>query len=162
MVVSLASNATYLVGNLASATVNILDLPVYRWRTQYFGANATNPAIADDTANPAGDNVPNLLKYALGMNPTQVAMQSQTEPVVSTNGYLQLVYTRPDPSPADLTYQVEVSDDLKTWCTNSCATIQQIIFNTDHTATVTWECYDSINAAAKKFMRLQVLRKDNP
>ncbi len=39
------------------------------WQQQYFGANwASNPNAAPNAA-PAGDNVPNWLKYALGLNP---------------------------------------------------------------------------------------------
>jgi hypothetical protein len=41
------------------------------WQAQYFGANwATNPNSAP-MATPAGDGVPNWLKFSLGLNPMQ-------------------------------------------------------------------------------------------
>ena len=43
------------------------------WRYQYFGAAGLNPTDANgasDAANPAHDGINNLLKYALGINPT--------------------------------------------------------------------------------------------
>ncbi|HTL72982.1 MAG TPA: FAD-dependent oxidoreductase [bacterium] len=157
---SLTANAAYAVGSQTSASITIQDTPINNWRWQYFGINATNPAVAGDAACPTGDGVSNLMKYALGLNPTQAVTASLTAPILSTNGFFQLCYTRPDPPPTDIIYQVEVSDDLLTWCTTACAAIRQIIFKSSNSATVIWECYDTINTAQKKFMRLQVQRKD--
>jgi hypothetical protein len=53
------------------------------WQIQYFGS-ATNPNAAPN-ANPAGDGVPNWLKYNLGLDPT-VAGTSVPGGVVWANG----------------------------------------------------------------------------
>jgi hypothetical protein len=57
------------------------------WQIQYFGST-TNPNAAPN-ADPAGDGVPNWLKYALGLNPT-VAGLTLTNGVVWANGSAQI------------------------------------------------------------------------
>jgi hypothetical protein len=66
-------NAPYAVGVLKASISDLTDdwnndkLPD-TWQTQYFGSPyATNAA---PNACPAGDGVPNWLKYSLGLNPT--------------------------------------------------------------------------------------------
>ena len=48
--------------------------PLVVWKNTNFGANAGNAAIAGNGANPAGDGVANLVKYALGMNPNVASL----------------------------------------------------------------------------------------
>ena len=43
------------------------------WQAEYFGTNWASNANAAPNANPSGDGIPNWLKYALGMDPTQKA-----------------------------------------------------------------------------------------
>jgi hypothetical protein len=52
----------------STGLLNPADLAFYSWQVQYFGS-ATNPNAASN-ATPAGDGIPNWLKYALGLNPT--------------------------------------------------------------------------------------------
>jgi hypothetical protein len=65
-------NAAYAVGLLKasiadlSGDANTDGLPDW-WQVQYFGSTS-NPQ-AHPNANPAGDGVPNWLKYGLGLNP---------------------------------------------------------------------------------------------
>jgi hypothetical protein len=67
-------NVAYAVGLLRSSIADLTGdanndgLPD-QWQIQYFGS-ITNPAAAPN-ASPAGDSVPNWLKYALGLDPTQ-------------------------------------------------------------------------------------------
>jgi hypothetical protein len=66
-------NAAYAVGLLKASIgdltgdANSDSLPD-AWQIQYFGS-ATNPNAAP-TASPAGDGIPNWVKYALGLDPT--------------------------------------------------------------------------------------------
>lgn len=150
----------YNVGSLASATVTIHDTPMNEWRAQYFGSNATNTTIAGDNSCPANDGVPNIVKYALGLNPLIAAHPPLFSFGIDTNGYFALTYTRPDPPPSDLVYNVEASDELMTWCANApCTTTSSIIFNTNSTATVTVESQTLPMLAPKKFLRLSVYLK---
>ncbi|HZI32830.1 MAG TPA: FAD-dependent oxidoreductase, partial [Candidatus Binatia bacterium] len=155
--ISVATNAAYRVGSLNSANILIEDVPINAWRFNYFGANATNEAIAGDMADPAGDGVPNLMKYALGLDPNQPAHQPLITPELSTNGYFQIIYARPDPPPADISYRLESSNDLSTWCTNGCTSTQQILFNTN-TATIVSEDPTPFSGQPAKFVRLRISR----
>jgi len=160
LLLSLAPNAAYAIGSPAAATVTINDTPINNWRLQYFGTNATNSAIAGDNAEPAADGVPNLMKYALGFNP----LLPLTAPLfafgIQTNGYFGLSFTRPDPPPSDVTYQVNASADLLTWCTNNgCVVTEAITINPNGTATVTSASDTPIQASREDFLRLSVSRK---
>jgi len=160
VVLSLVSSAAYATGALAAAILTISDTPNNNWRLQYFGTNATNSAVAGDSANPAGDHVPNLMKYALGLNPTKAVTGPLFTYGMDTNGYLALSYTRPDPPPIDVTYHVDASYDLVTWCTNStCILSASIILNSNGTATVISEADTPVKLSNKKFLRLGVSRK---
>ena len=65
-------NAPYAVGLLKAAIADLTGdanndgIPDW-WQVQYFGS-ATSPSAAPN-ATPAGDGVPNWLKYSLGLNP---------------------------------------------------------------------------------------------
>lgn len=155
-IITLASSENYSVGDLNSATIAIHDVPLNAWRLQWFGFNATNNAIAGDTANPAGDGVPNLLKYALGLNPTESTNGPWMQSGIGADGNFELTYTRPDPASADILYQVENSSDLKHWCTNACALTRDIVYNLNDTATVTCTSLHPVNASSKEFMRLRI------
>jgi hypothetical protein len=67
-------NTAYAVGILKASINNLTGdanndgLPD-AWQTQYFGA--INNVNASPNANPAGDGVPNWLKYSLGLDPTK-------------------------------------------------------------------------------------------
>ena len=68
------------------------------------------PAALDDDANPAGDGVPNLLKYALGLNP--LAPATTGLPGFSLNGsFADFSFTRLRDA-TDITYIVERSETL--------------------------------------------------
>ena len=81
------------------------------WRQQYFGVT-NNSGSAADTANPSGDGIPNLMKYALGLDP--LSTNAAVRPLaILTNGYLQMTFSRTnDPL---LTYSVEGTADFTAW-----------------------------------------------
>ncbi len=79
------------------------------WRQQHFGVTA-NTGDAADSASPAHDGIPNLMKYALWMNPADRGLQP---PVTVQNHnnipYLSLTFSR-NPNAIDLTYEVQAAD----------------------------------------------------
>ena len=159
-VVSIASSTAYTLGDLSTTTVTINDTPINNWRFLHFGNNATNTAVAGDNANPLGDGVSNLMKYALDLNPMQTVSHPLFAYGIDTNGYFALSYTRPDPPPAELNYNVDVSDDLMVWCTNGlCVASTAIIIHTNNTATVTCEGVIPVRPSSHEFLRLSVSRK---
>lgn len=155
--IALATNAAYTVGSLSSATVTLTDVPIFDWRLQYFGANAANPAIAGDAAAPAGDGIPNLVKYALGLDPTQSATNPLITATVTTNGYFQASYLRHDPPPLDIIYRVEGAPDLAGWGTNGILT-SEIRYQSNGTAVVVCQPARSVGSNPQQFLRLTITR----
>ncbi|MEO6740615.1 MAG: Calx-beta domain-containing protein [Chthoniobacteraceae bacterium] len=96
-----------------SATLSIYDPPYQQWKLAVFGANANNAAIAGDLVTPASDGIPNLQKYAFGLNPG-VSSSPALPQIAMLNGALAFSFFH-DPAATDTTLQVEVSTDLVTW-----------------------------------------------
>ena len=95
----------------ASTSVTLQEKPYDAWKKIHFGANANLPAIAGDHATPAGDDIANLLKYALGMNPNHSSPLGL--PVQGTSGgFMTLGCLH---AASEVLYQVESSDDLISW-----------------------------------------------
>jgi uncharacterized repeat protein (TIGR01451 family) len=90
--------------------------PIEAWRLQWFGTTANSGAAADSTIG-TSDGMPNLLKYALGLNP----LVPTNDPVTGgiSNGYLRLTSPK-NPDATDVSFQLELTDDLapSAWTTN--------------------------------------------
>lgn len=107
--------------------------PSQIWQAAKFGNDAGNPLIAGFSANPTGDGVSNLLKYAFGLDP-HVASSAGLPVMALGGGSLSITYTKVL-SATDLLYSVEWSSDLATWSavgiteqtTGGNATTQQIL-----------------------------------
>jgi hypothetical protein len=80
---------------------------------QFSAAEQANAAVSAPNAAPAGDGVPNLVKYALGLPPwTRVTGPLTTFRLEQGQGVL--TYTRPATA-TDVAYQVQVSTNLAAW-----------------------------------------------
>jgi predicted alpha-1,6-mannanase (GH76 family) len=154
--------ASYPLGTSAYSSVAsaIPYVPpgIVGWRYTYFGAAGLNPTVANgvaDTADPAADGFPNLLKYALGMNPTvnYFTTGSTAAPVtkiqsISGVNYLTLTFTG---VATDVTYTVEATNDpTTTWSTLYSHN------GTPAPGTITVQDSQPASASNKRFMRLQV------
>jgi hypothetical protein len=137
--------------NTAADPTTIIALtPIQSWRLHYFGATNNSDAAAD-TANATGDGMPNLLKYALGLDPL-VPVPNPVVVDIST-GFLRLTLPR-NPSATDITFSVEVTDDMTapSWTTNGTtvdvdtSTLLQVHDNTP------------VSSASMQFIRLRVTR----
>ena len=116
------ASARVYVGTVADVGVfGLLDettlTPLEIWRNTYFN-NPSDVGAGADGADPAGDDVPNLIKYALGLNPNAIATMAELPSgSIQTNagqGYLTMTVNR-TADPTDVTPVVEVSGDLLTW-----------------------------------------------
>jgi uncharacterized repeat protein (TIGR03803 family) len=111
-----ASNA----GGVGSAALSIVIAPMSfsSWQNIWFtSAQLANSAITGDTATPGGDGIPNLLKYALNLNPMANGVGGLPQASMISSGgnkYLTLSYTQVI-SATDITYIPEVSGDMHTW-----------------------------------------------
>lgn len=131
-----------------SFTLTVLS-PWQFWQLSNFGANATNPAIAGDNADPDLDGIKNLLEYGWGTDPNARTVGQAV--VDTTTGYLRLT-TPKVASASDLTYTVEVSDDLVTWTTAGTV----VLINT----ATQLQVRDGVllTAGSKRFIRLKISR----
>jgi hypothetical protein len=73
----------------------------------------TPPAYMAAAANPTGDGVPNLMKYAFGLNP-QTAYTGPLTDTEIVDGRLSLIFPRQRDA-TDITYRVQASSDLANW-----------------------------------------------
>ena len=92
-------------------TVNLA--PIEQWRQTRFGANAGNPLIAGDLANPDGDLFNNLLEYALNLDPLAPGaggLVSDFE-TIGPDKFLRLTVTK-NPAATDIVFSIEVTGDL--------------------------------------------------
>jgi hypothetical protein len=115
---TIASARVYVGTTTGVGVLGLLDqstlTPLQTWRDNHFG-NPSNVGAGANNASPAGDGVPNLIKYALGLNPATPATAAQLpsgsiQPAGGTN-YLTLTVNRAA-QPSDITYIVEVSSNL--------------------------------------------------
>lgn len=87
--------------------------------------NLTGPA-AEFHADPDNDRIPNALEYAFGLSPNAAPNAANAAPFVVGLGsvapqagdglsHLTLVYNRPVAPPGDVSFKVQVSNDLSAW-----------------------------------------------
>jgi hypothetical protein len=109
MVLSNATGGASLGGQV-NAVLTILEDPYDLWKFTHFGVNANNPAIAGNTADPTGDGIINILKYALALDPNS----RDTNPPVAgsiVSNHFQLRFNR-NAFATDLSYAVEAAGSL--------------------------------------------------
>ena len=110
-ILSLVSAPPYAIGVPTSASLVITDLPVDSWRQEKFGADAGNPAIAGDLADPDRDGLRNLLEYGFNTNP----LATDTAPSLAFDGPdLVLIYRR-NLAATDVTFDIRATGDFATW-----------------------------------------------
>ena len=148
-----AGSATSL---LATLTVTSAGAPAgfEAWQTAHFTpAQLADPLISGPDATPAGDGVANFVKYALGLEPFEVAIQ----PLVGfrlASGEGVLSYNRPATA-EDVTYRVEVTTSLPAWSTNG---VTQQMVGTNSMGLETWDATYSGPASPVRFFRLLLVR----
>ncbi len=141
---------TVLANNSASDSINVIALtPIQAWRLQWFGTTA-NSGLAADSAVRTSDGLPNLVKYALGLDP----LVAVTNPVVGDviTGHLRLTSPK-NPSATDVTFSVEVAGNVQSgWATNGTAM--------DQNTSTQLQVHDNtaVSSAPERFLRLRVSR----
>jgi len=143
--------------NTVTSTVTTIS-PADSWRTQFFGTT-NNSGPTADTSSYAGDGIANLVKYALGMNPTVPATNGLPEMKV-TNNKLSLTFNR-QRSATDIVYEVQAAGDLFGF--SNATVLWSSASNaygggTNSSQTVTVEDTASTATTNRRFMRLQISR----
>ncbi|MGV3663706.1 MAG: beta strand repeat-containing protein [Prosthecobacter sp.] len=122
-------------------------IPRSNWRQTHFGTSA-NTGSAADLADPDHDGLPNLLEYALGMNPGQ-SSNGQVPLAQLASGEFVLVFDEPV-GITEVTYGAEWNGTLNPaeW---SSAGISHVFSNGRHTFTL------PAAGLGKAYMRLKVV-----
>jgi hypothetical protein len=103
-----AAAFTFAVSNAATG--------IEAWRQTHFGSAADSGEGAD-TASPAGDGMPNLVKYALGLAPTNAVAPSDRPSVSGDGPALSLTFRRAR-GRDDITMTVEAAGSIAGAWTN--------------------------------------------
>jgi hypothetical protein len=124
------------------------------WQAHYFtAAQLADPTISGATADPYGSGIPNLLAYALQLNPA-TAQPTQVPTPVNNNGHLALTYFVPA-SITDIAYIPEASSDLITW--NSGTGYVQVMSNVSSASGNTITVQETLPATLQThFLHLRV------
>jgi glycosidase len=137
------------------AAVSALS-PIEAWRQQHFGS-PQNSGSGADLFDASGDGLPNLVKYALGLDPTQPNLTGR--PALSAaNGILSLTFTRCRDA-ADITYAVEGTSDLDgAWSGiySSATSPYEGGSNATHAVTVSDTIPLESTPAGRRFLRLKI------
>jgi hypothetical protein len=160
----IASARVYVATTTGVGVFGLLDLsvltPLQQWRNDYFG-NPSNVGAGANDACPAGDGIPNLTKYALGLDPFTSAADGELASAgiqqLLGQSYLTLNVDR-DADPPDVTYLTQVSSDLQTWTSDSSNTTT--LTNTSTQIIVRDNA--PVGSGTNQFMRLLFLPIWNP
>lgn len=112
---------------------------------------AWRAAYGPDDAAPAGDGVPNLLKYALGLDPTVTAVRAVL-PAFEWNGDFAALRVIRQSRREDVEYEVQFSSDLVTW---TAGTPDSVTVEDSPTRLLVRETA-SLGESGQRFLRLQV------
>jgi len=153
-----ASNA---VGTGSAALSITIQASLTGWRNQWFTpAQLADPGISGDTADPAGDGIPNLMKYALDLDPMangSGGLPAGSMMAIGGSNYIVLTYTQLIAA-TDLTYIPQVSGDMQTWKSGAGYVAPvSVTPNADGiTETVSVRDTTPVSRGAPRFIRLMV------
>lgn len=156
--VTLASGLASTFAN-ANATVTLHDQPIDAWRFSHFNAaELGNPAISGDLADGDRDGIPNVVEYALNLDPKAVDVNALPTAYVNAGGFPTLTYTA-TASATDINYIVEISTDLVTWNSGPAYIGGSQFVEGGASTTVTVSSPNTLTAQPRQFMRLRVTRR---
>lgn len=142
------------------------------WRARYFRKDAA-AAVTDPLVDPDRDGLPNLLEYACGSNPLRPETPATPlEAFIYHDGATGLshlaVRFRRRPAATDLSYYVQVSEDLVSWrdsrSDSSLPTTVEVSVESasDYMELVTTRTEAPLDRSNRAFLRLQVEKRFVP
>jgi hypothetical protein len=159
VVLTLSGDPAYTLGAQTGATVTIHDAPIDAWRfSKFTSAELADASLSGDLADFEKDSVANLHEYAFALEPKTSDVSGLPAVSVQPGGALAIAYTHVK-SAVDITYIVEVSNDLATW--NSGPAYTSLLTTDDHGATETLT-YGSLlppDPSNCQFMRVRITRE---
>lgn len=106
---------------LSFSTMEVVSSPFVAWQIENFEGDAENPLIAGPLADPSGDRVVNIIKYAHLLDPN-VATQNGLPVIGQDGGNLTITYVK-NRAATDLIYEVEWSTNLTDWITEGVSEV---------------------------------------
>lgn len=145
-------NSSYLAATPVERTFTV-TANFSSWLVDTFQpAEISNSALTGPNADYDHDGIPNLVEYALGLDPKS-ASTSGLPLVAKTSTDWTFTYTRPA-ARADVAYVVEYSTNLTSW-TDVGVTLSPV---TTGGATETWRATVPVSVGSNCFLRLKVTR----
>ena len=147
---------TFAVNGNRELVANFRPATLAAFKSSSFSAGELgDEAISGSLADPDGDGFSNLAEYALAMNPKLSDKPVQSAGV--TDGRLSFLYKR-SKTAADLTYIVEVSDNLKDWKSSVSDTSAPVIQSDDgYTQTILVNDLTPPSSGDPRFVRLRIV-----
>ena len=129
---------------------------IQQWRFNNWGTT-NNTGSAADSASPGGDGIPNLLKYALGLNPLLPATNGLPVGTL-TNGFLTLTYNQ-SKAATDVTTVAEVTGSLVGPWSSDTNDVEQLwqVLDGISLQVVTARDRTPVSGATNRFIRLRVM-----
>jgi len=154
----------YDPGGNPGLELSVVAVPPYQqWQEASFGADANNPDIAGENADPDGDGIANLMEYALNLDPNVPSGSNGTPghnglPAIDMpNADLVAVVYRRNLAATDIIYTIEESDDLGQSDPWAPASVTESILSDDGQTQVISAAI-SHGGAPRKFLRLKVTK----
>ncbi len=150
---SFAAYATNSIGTTYTPVATFTTLTsLQNWRQTYFGTTA-NSGSAADTADYDNDGIPNLVEYALGLNPTVESTLGTTTAINGTN--FEYTYTRSVGAlNAGTVFTVQWSTTLVVGSWSNTGVTQTV--QSDNGTTQQVKAVIPINGATALFVRLSI------
>jgi len=147
---------TFTVNGNRDLVANFQPATLAAFKSSSFSAGELGDnAISGSLADPDGDGFSNLAEYALAMNPKLSDRPVQSASVA--DGRLSFTYKR-SKTAADLTYIVEVSDDLIDWKSSASDTSVPLIQSDDgYTQTILVNDLTPPSSGDPRFIRLRIV-----
>ncbi|MBI2929817.1 MAG: hypothetical protein HYY24_29510 [Verrucomicrobia bacterium] len=157
--IALTPDATYKLGAGVRAGAALIErrASFAAWRAREF-PNATGSLAAFATEDAGGHGVPNLLRYAFGLD-AKSPDRSRLPKWAVRDGHLTIDFRRRLDA-TDLDYLVEVSEDLAAW-DGSAAKLERLAL-AEHRGVpgaVAYRALPAIKDKAKLFMRVRVVHR---
>jgi len=156
--ISIQPDPSYVVMNASSDRVAIIDrlLTFARWQQANFPANTDDPAIFANE-DPGNKGIRAIFRYAYGLNPQNPQASPGIPGYQIRDDHLAVSFKHPA-AITDLSYLVEVSDDLLHWRSSS-NDIEPLILPafTNDAEAVSFRSTSAVSVTPKLFMRVRVV-----